>query len=810
MCIFAESPFASWMDRWYTEIAKGAPSTLMYAGEPYDSVAPDPQDAEMILLANKGVDHERAFLERLRDESKTVADLSGNRDVWVTVRAMESGADVIYQPYLESPPFFGYADFLIRRPGGGEPRYEVCDAKLARSIKPIFPLQLSLYSEMLAALQGEVPKHFHIALGSDETESFRTDAFLYLYRAVRRRFLEFQESFDPCSPPRPEDSAAYGRWAGTAERILERTDSLSLVANITRSQRKKLEQSGVFTMKELAESETETVRGVPAAIFERLREQAALQIASRARAQPEYRLIQDEPAASLLPPSDPGDVFFDIEGYPLADGGLEYLWGAVGLDISAPSESKSPTFFDWWAHDGKGEREAFRQFITWVVERRARHPQMRVYHYAPYETTAIKRLAAKYGTMEDEVDDLLREGVFVDLYRVVKRSLMVGTAAYSLKDVERLFREQRSGKVATGGASVVAYHDWIVSGEPADWQNSPLLKRIRDYNEEDCYSTWELVLWLRSHLKPCEAPAPEGVSSVEEKWAPNEKVLKRRERRQNLPDALMNMGGDEKGRAAAQLLGGLAGYHWREAKPVFWKKYDRLERSDAELADDPDCLGMLESAGEPRQEKKSLVYSYKFPPGQETKIEKGSRCFVNTNPPQSVTVHSLDTEKGLAELKLSAARDPLPALLSLIPDEYVSADIIEDSLHRTAQRWVDGASPGGALCDLLNASAPRLAGGRTFLYRPDEGMNGILNLARDLADSVLALQGPPGSGKTYTASRIIADLAASRKKIGVTANSHRAIINLMAAVVEAMDERGMSVRVVKAGAEDREPLVATG
>lgn len=813
LCIFAESPFASWMDRWYTEVAKGAPSALIYAGETYDSVAPDPQGAEMALLARKGSDHEQAFLERLRAEGKTVADLSGNRDARATVRAMESGADVIYQPCLEAAPFFGYADFLTRRPGGGKPRYEVCDAKLARSVKPVFPLQLSLYSEMLGALQGEVPKHFHIALGSGETQSFRTDAFLYLYRAVRRRFLEFQESFDPCSPPRPEDSAAYGIWAGTAERILERTDSLSLVANITRSQRKKLEQAGIFTMKELAESGAETIRGVPAAIFERLRQQAALQIASRGKAQPEYRLIQDEPAASFLPPPDPGDVFFDIEGYPLADGGLEYLWGAVVPDDPAPSGGKPSAFFDWWAHDGEGEREAFRQFITWVAERRARHPRMHVYHYAPYETTAIKRLASKYGTMEDEVDSLLREGVFVDLYRVVKRSLMVGTAGYSLKDVELLYRGGRSGEVATGGASVAAYHDWIVSGEPPDWQNSPRLKQIRDYNEEDCNSTMELDRWLRSHLEPGEAPSGDGAPSGEEKLtpgAPNEKILKRRELRQNLPVALMNMGGDEKNRAAAELLGGLAGYHWREAKPVFWKKYDRLERSNEELADDPDCLGMLESAGEPRQEKKSLIYSYNFPPGQETKIEKGSRCFVNTDPPQSVTVHSLDAERGRAELRLSAANDPLPALLSLIPNEYVSADVIEDSLHRTAQRWVDGAPPGGALCDLLNARAPALEGGRPFLYRPEEGMNGILNLARSLTDSVLALQGPPGSGKTYTASRIIADLAASGKKIGVTANSHRAIMNLMAAVVEALDEREVSVRVVKAGADDKEALVAEG
>ena len=124
---------------------------------------------------------------------------------------------------------------------------------------------------------------------------------------------------------------------------------------------------------------------------------------------------------------------------------------------------------------------------------------MHVYHYAPYETTAAKRLAAKYATREEEVDILLREGVFVDLYRVVRRALQ-GNSGLLLKDVEHLYREKRSGDVATGGASVVAYHEWTVSGESGDWRKSLLLRHIRDYNEEDCRPRW-IRAWLREHLK---------------------------------------------------------------------------------------------------------------------------------------------------------------------------------------------------------------------------------------------------------------------------------------------------------------------
>ena len=52
---------------------------------------------------------------------------------------------------------------------------------------------------------------------------------------------------------------------------------------------------------------------------------------------------------------------------------------------------------------------------------------------------------------------------------------------------------------------------------------------------------------------------------------------------------------------------------------------------------------------------------------------------------------------------------------------------------------------------------------------------------------MLPVQGPPGSGKTYTGARMILDLLAGGKRVGVTANSHKVISNLLAAVCDAAD-----------------------
>jgi uncharacterized protein len=103
-----------------------------------------------------------------------------------------------------------------------------------------------------------------------------------------------------------------------------------------------------------------------------------------------------------------------MEGFPYVEGGLEYLWGVVYRDGATPT-----AYRDWWAHDEREERLAFEGFIDWLMERRREDPSLHVYHYASYEESAVKRLMGKYATREAEVDELLRAGVFVDLYRVL-------------------------------------------------------------------------------------------------------------------------------------------------------------------------------------------------------------------------------------------------------------------------------------------------------------------------------------------------------------------------------------------------------
>ncbi len=103
--------------------------------------------------------------------------------------------------------------------------------------------------------------------------------------------------------------------------------------------------------------------------------------------------------------------------------------------------------------------------MDFIGERLAARPDLHIYHYAPYEPTALKRLMGRYGTREDEVDDLLRRGVLVDLLRVVRQSLRASVESYSIKRMEVFYGFAREIDLRDAGSSIVAFEQWLELGE---------------------------------------------------------------------------------------------------------------------------------------------------------------------------------------------------------------------------------------------------------------------------------------------------------------------------------------------------------
>ncbi len=799
---YLRSEFVTWMDRFILERPGIA--------------EPDADTEEMDIVQQKGIEHEENFLASLKAGGRAVTEFVKRKEhLQDTLAAMRSREEIVYQGYLQREEFAGYPDFLVRTlvPSAlGAWSYEPWDTKLARHPKPYFLVQLGCYAEMLDAAQALRPKHLSIVLcaSSDAgpvTATFRTDDFFYYYRALKQAFLEQQRNFDPACPPEIDPFADLGCWAGYAERTLEARDDLALVANIRSSQRRKLMENGIATVAALAGAEGVHIPRLHDAMLERLRRQARLQIASRGKERPEYELLPPESAAGplglgLLPAASAGDIFFDMEGYPLIEEGREYLFGACF------HEHGTLAFRDWWAHDRPAEKRAFEGFVRWAYERWRQFPDLHIYHYNHYEVTALRRLMGKYGACEEEVDALLRGGVFVDLYRIVRQGLLIGEPSYSLKYVERLYRAAREEDVASAGESMVFYQRWLVAQDGQTPAESAILKQIRDYNEQDCISTAELAEWLRMRQREAGiAPyVPREEKQRSEEAIPETDFERRRITARAMLDALPEVRSEGivgEGERISELLAFLLEFYRREAKPIWWRRFDRQQSEEQVLIDDPECLGGLVRTGTPARRlpppKRSTGYEYRFDPQQETKFREGDTCTFAHDWAVTATLETLDFDHGKLTLAIGSKRDAPPERISLAPDEKILSKSLGNAIERLVNRYRQRGTLPSALADFLHRSRPRLQGNAEGPILPP-GMDlveGALQVALAMRRTTLCIQGPPGCGKTYVGAHVIAGLLRAGKRVGIASNSHRAINLLLAGAWEAARAVGLHPETAK-------------
>lgn len=787
---FSECTHRTWLDR-------------LNLDEPMVKAEDDDQAR---LIQEKGFAHEAAFFERLKKEHAHVVEIGAtlalDDRVAATRDAIAQGAEVIYQATLRRGNLLGHADFLIRTaPGPGKTawRYEVADTKLAHSAKAKFILQLCFYSDLLSDVLGELPHHMHVELGNGRKESFRVADYIHYYRNLLSRFLESVEAFPASEPPYPVpcDHCPLCPWRErcAARRLAD--DHLSAVANITKQQIVRLEQAGIRTVAQLAAlAEGATLPRMVPETLAKLREQAYLQVQERTIGQQQYVLL---PAASdelrgfaRLPKPDSGDLFFDMEGDPMQEGGLEYLFGVYYL------EDGQPLFKAFWAHDRQEERKAFIEFMDFVMARRDAYPAMHIYHYAHYENTALKRLMTCHGVRESSVDQLLREGRLVDLYKVVREGLRISKPSYSIKAVESFYAEKREGEVKKGSDSIVVYERWRQTRDPA------LLESIRSYNEADCRSTWQLREWLLA-LRPAglpwfsaslasEAGSKRPARQKSDKTLEHEALLEafhgRLIAQPENPDLAPEL---------AELIFQLLDFYRRADKPVWWALFDRQGAEFEDLLEDTEVIAGLHSPEPSDGGERFDAFLYRFPE-QDFKARSGDYAKRIDNL-RDVKILEIDEENQTIEIELRVDEtgEP-PSNLSISIGAPVKADAMQRALFAFAETVVGGRNDHKALLDYLSRRLPDISTvqpGTPIINPASEPLPQIIEAAEALNDSYLFIQGPPGSGKTYTGSHLIAALLQGGKRVAVSSNSHKAINNLLAAVDERMKEAGATYAGMK-------------
>lgn len=796
------------------------------------AIRPVRDDPEQELLVRHGDLHEFSELSRMEASGLHIVKIdavgSAPDELLVaertTLDAMQRGADVIYQATFFDGLWRGHADFLLRveEPSAfGSWRYEAADAKLSRRARASALVQTACYSEHVARLQGVWPQRMTIITGDGGRHRYQVEDVVSYVRNAKDRFMQALALSEATSYPLPVQYCRNCAWQESCEAKRRSDDHLSLVARIRSDQLIKLERAGVPTMASLAQH-LPAVPRMGRSTVERLHQQARLQVAARQDGKLRYELTHAPSGVKHglegLPAPSSGDLFVDFEGDPwVGEHGLEYLFGVL---MSPTDQNPDPEYLAIWAHNSTDERAGFERFIDCIIDRLDADPEMHVYHYAPYEMQAMKKLMSLYGTREDEVDRLLRGEVMVDLYRTVSQGVRCSLESYGLKKLEAFYWPHRDAAIADGAASVIAYEQWRNNGDKA------ILQELEAYNELDCRSTLALRDWLESLRIELEieqgAPIPRfplpalvGAPDGDNKRAAD--VEQEPETTELVSDLLIGVSevADERDdrQQARWLLAQLVDWHRREAKPKWWAWFERLSMTDEELVLDHESIGDITYLGAVGSIAKSLVHRYRFDPSQEFKIADGDSLFDPRTGLSAGTVIALDRSKGTVDLKRGVtSKAPHPS--SLVPRPPIADTPLRQGIVRVA-RWVadndfDAEGPHRAVRDFLINRTPRFGGlgAQGALVGPEEyGSDAAVRLAPLLDDSYLAVQGPPGSGKTHTGARLVLALVRAGNQVGITAHSHKAIDNLVEAVCLCARDEAVTLRIArKINSSDRESL----
>jgi uncharacterized protein len=769
-------------------------------------------DPVLELLVERGAQHEKAYIDHLKTQGHEACMIDGvgvDADaVNKTLAAMKSGAPIIIQAALQDGRWSGRADVLrrVETPSDlGAWSYEPVDTKLAKETKGGTVLQLSLYSELVASAQNKLPEFSHVVTPETgfEAQSYRTTDYAAYYRRVRR---SLEKSVDAGTGgnlyPEPNTHCDVCRWRQQCDGKRRKDDHLSLVAGISKSQIGELKRHDVGTTAKLAEVVLpwpwKPDRGA-APSYEKVREQARIQVKGRTEGKTIHEAlpIQNGFGLTCLPEPSPGDIFFDLEGDPfVSGGGLEFLFGYAFVDENGKPEHRAE-----WSYTRAEEKAAFERFVDFAIERLKSNPGLHIYHFAPYEPAALKRLMGRYATREDEIDRLLRAGVFVDLFAVVRHSIRASVESYSIKKLEPLYAFKRSEDLSNAGKMLAKVQACLELGDISAITDTDRAA-VNAYNKDDCLSAWELRDWLEA-LRADMIKQGTAIARPEAKTGDASEELTDWQKKvaalilRLTHDVPVDVAERTPEQHARWLLANVLDFHRREEKATWWE-YFRLSALSAEdMLDERAALSGLTFMQEAGGTAKAPIHRYSFPP-QETEL-RGDEDLRAIGGKSFGKVDAISLEDRTVDIKKrqdSAALHPEAVFSHKVIGTKEQAEALVRIAEYVAENGMAGPGRYQAARDLLMLQAPK-TGGQPIRNEGETTLAAAVRISPTFEPGTFPIQGPPGAGKTHTGARMICALVAAGKKIGITANSHKVIRNLLDEVQRACKDSGKPIQCIQ-------------
>jgi len=624
---------------------------------------PEHRDPLLAILQERGQAFEDQYLQELKESGMSVENhFDGSNDSGLsrTIKSMMQGFDIIYQATLDHGTWNGRADFLkkVDRPSKlGNWSYEVMDSKLAKETKAGTILQLCLYSQIVADIQGVAPEYMHVITPDTEAplQTYRVDDYMAYTRLIQKQLtgLISKGTGHQDTYPHPALQCSICNWWHHCDGHRRKDDHLSLVAGLSNTMRQELSRQEITTLAQLGEMSLplsfKPSRGA-SATYVRIREQARVQLQARVTGLSVFEPLDIHEGIGLtrLPEPSPGDIFLDFESDPFAGtGGMEYLFGWQFADEPETSYHRI------WALDQQSEKEAFVTFISVVMERLEKYPGLHIYHFAPFEEVALKRMMSKYNVCETEVDQILRAGTLVDLHSITKQALRAGIESYSLKELEifHAFERKMELRQASLQLKVIERH---LERNQANEIPEEAKAAVEQYNMEDCLSARRLRNWLEQLRAEFIAGGadiprpPERSGEASEALSEHQQAILKLS--QQLTEGIsLNREDRTNAQQALWLLANMLDWHRQENKSKWWEYFRLIELSPEELVDEKTALADLQFTGQRTPDKKSVIDVYHFPV-QDSDIKPNDK--LKSDAGQDIgSVVAVDLENGTVSIR---------------------------------------------------------------------------------------------------------------------------------------------------------------
>ncbi len=442
------------------------------------------------------------LLKLLRDSNshrrKVLAERSGDRPHYTagdwlagddaTRQLMYQGVECIQQgilmiphsaPYAEDVMLVSCPDLLVKKPGQsqfGDWCYVPIAIKLGKRPKLEYQVAATFDAYVISMVQNMPTEQAWLILR--EKGMYRVDVVSVM--------PQMQEILANCvhvltTAQEPEVFISRNRcslcpWFNHCYSIAQAQQHLSLISGVTPSRYAVLQTLNLTTLEALANTSPVVLEplagfGKDAAEKLVLQAQASLTKTAMRRSSMSLNLDQEIPSRRV-------EIYFDIEADP--DMTLDYLLGVMVVDY----EAKDDRFYSFLAETPEEEQQVWHQFLNLM----AQYPNAPIFHFCPYETHTIKRLAALYHTPYATIQSVLSR--CIDLHERVTRLVVLPVESYALKHIARWLGFEWRDANATGAQAVCWYTQWL------ETQDRAYLDAIVTYNEDDCRAMYHLKNWL--------------------------------------------------------------------------------------------------------------------------------------------------------------------------------------------------------------------------------------------------------------------------------------------------------------------------